>query len=266
MFVVVVTLAGCGGTGGGGSQVKLGRGDSATFVIDGRSVSVTESGRTSVTISGAPELTYSGPVGCAGRYFTTHFVDGVPMLFRYGSEDAYLLIGSDLYHLGGRPARSGGGLTWDTTTDGHQIAIRLGCPEPPNTGPLVAYSTPPACSVLTRAVAAAALGKKVGEPRFIPENPDLTYCEYRSGSADGRLSVGVGTADEIKRVSSWSDQPAIPGLGDEAHGGDASLGLAVVRGKLGVEVTADLGFSADDAKNLAVEQRVASALLAQLPG
>jgi hypothetical protein len=99
--------------------VQYGRGDTATFVIDGRSIKVTESGRASVDVQGAPELHYDGPVGCTGRYFTADFVDRVPMFFRYGSQDAYLLLGSDLYYLGEPPALRGGGLTWNTTTGGH---------------------------------------------------------------------------------------------------------------------------------------------------
>ena len=265
-----LALVGCGGSGAGGSSsIQTGHGDSATFVIDGRSISVTESGRASVTIGGAPELSYSGPVGCSGRYFSTHFVDGVPMLFRYGSQDAYLLIGSDLYYLGGRPQRAGAGLKWDTTTNGHQIAIAVNCPAPPNTGPLMASATPPACGVLTRAIAQTAVRQKVGAPRFVQENPDLSYCEYKSLDTsfrgDRRVSASVATADELAQLSSWA-QPRIAGLGDEAHGGDASLGLAVRKGKLGIEVTADLGFSADAARNLAVEESVARTLLARLPG
>jgi hypothetical protein len=131
----MLAVTGCGSGGQPGSSVRYGRGDTATFVIDGRSIKVTESGRASVDVQGAPELRYDGPVGCPGRYFTADFVDGVPMFFRYGSQHAYLLVGSDLYTLGEPPARGGGGLTWNTTTGGHQIQIRVNCPPPPNTGP-----------------------------------------------------------------------------------------------------------------------------------
>ncbi len=39
-------------------------GDAATFVIDGGTISVVQSGSISVRYSDVPELTYSGPLGC----------------------------------------------------------------------------------------------------------------------------------------------------------------------------------------------------------
>ena len=83
--------------------------------------------------SGAPQLDYDGPLGCAGRYFDTKFSDGVRLLFRYGSDDAYLLVGSDLYYLSGAPRRVGAQLAFDTTVGKHRIAIRVACPLPPRT-------------------------------------------------------------------------------------------------------------------------------------
>jgi hypothetical protein len=238
-----------------------------TFVIDGRTISITQSGTASVKVQGAPEMTYNGPVGCTGRYFTTNFVDGVPMFFRWGSQDAYLLLGSDLYYLGSAPARSGGQLNWDTYTSGHQIHIQVGCAPPPHTGRLTASATPSACGVLTSADAQAAVREQVGAPKFVQENPDLSYCQYKSldksFNGDRRVAVYVATATELAQLSSWQ-QPQIAGLGDETHGGQASDGLAVRKGKLGFELTVDLGFSADNAQNLAAEEAVARRLLARL--
>jgi hypothetical protein len=268
--VLAVALAGCGSapsaqTGAGSG----GRGDSATFGIDGRTISVTQSGRTSVKIEHAPALTYSGPVGCRGRYFTANFSEGVPMFFRYSSRDAYLLVGSDLYYLGGGGRRIGGRLEWDTTSAGHQIRVQISCPPPPPSGPLTASATPGACALLTPSIAASTMHEKAARPTFVQENPDLSYCQYRSidksFNGNRRLAVYVTTARQITGLVSWL-QPKIAGIGDEARGGNASDGLAVRKGKFGIEVDADLGFRADNATDLAAEEQVARELLLRLPG
>jgi hypothetical protein len=268
--IVILLLAGCGSGGSGGSSAIVdGSGDSATFVIDSRTVSVTQSGTTSVRLSGAPELNYSGPVGCAGRFFTADFVSNLRLYFRYSSRDAYLLLGSELYYLGGAPRRHGSQLEWSATVNNRQIAIRVACPPPPPGPPLTASATPGACSLLTAAIATTALREKVGRPKFLQENPELSYCEYKSVdksfNGDRRLAVSVASATELASLSSWS-QPPIAGLGDEAHGGDASIGLAVRKGKLGLEVVADLGVSGSARANLATEESVARKLVAALPG
>lgn len=265
----ILTVAGCGAGGQPGSSVRYGRGDTATFVIDGRSIKVTESGRASVDVQGAPELHYDGPVGCTGRYFTADFVDRVPMFFRYGSQDAYLLLGSDLYYLGEPPVRRPGGLTWNTTTGGHQIRIQVNCAPPRPTGPLTSARTLSACSVLTRAIARATVRQPVGAPNFVQENPSLSYCEYRSLDksfhGNRRVSVSVAAAGVLEQLTSWQ-APNIAGLGDEAHGGQASDGLAVRQRQLGLELTVDLGFGSSNEQNLAAEKTLARTLLARLPG
>jgi hypothetical protein len=82
--------------------------------------------------------------------------------------------------------------------------------------------------------------------------------------ADRGLQVSVGSSGVISQLSPWS-QPVITGIGDQAHGGDPDVGLAARKGKLGVEVVADLGPNANTAMNLAAEKRVALTLVAQLP-
>jgi hypothetical protein len=131
-----IVVCGCGSSGGSGSSSTVGKGDEATFTIDGRTIDVRQSGTAKVEQSAAPQLDYSGPLGCRGRYFDTKFSDGVRLLFRYGSDDAYLLVGSDLYYLGGVPRRVGRRLAFDTTVGPHRISIRVACPPPPRTGPL----------------------------------------------------------------------------------------------------------------------------------
>jgi hypothetical protein len=193
----------------------------------------------------------------------------VPLFFRYGSQDAYLLVGSDLYYLGSPPTRSGGRLIWNTTANGHQIDIQAACPTPPRTGRLTGSATPSACAVLTGAMAQSAVREKVGGAKFVQENPDLSYCKYasldKSFNGDRSVSMYLATAGVLAQLSSWQ-QPPIPGLGDEAHGGSASDGLAVRKGKLGFELTVNGGFSSDNAKDLRTEEALARELLAGLPG
>lgn len=264
-LVVAVTLAGCGSSGS--QPLVLGRGSAATFVINGRTIGVRETGTVSVRSTAAPQLNYSGPVGCAGRYFTANLDSSVRIYFHYGARDAYLLIGSELDYLGEGPVRHGGELEWQTTIKDQPVEVRVRCRVPPAGPRLAVGTTPNACTVLTASIAREALRQRVGRPAFVFENPELTACTYRSRnqtfSGDRRLQVSVGSAAVISLLSSWS-QPKLAGIGDEAHGGDPSIGLAVRHDRLGIEVVADLGPSASDAINLAAEERVARALLARL--
>jgi hypothetical protein len=265
-LAIAMLVAACGSTTGSG--VVTGRGSQATFVINGRTIAIRESGTASVRSSAAPQLNHTGPVGCAGRYFTADLGSGARIYFRYGPRDAYLLIGSELSYLGEGPSRRGSDLEWQTTVQGQPVDIRLRCPTPPP-GPRLAVSTTPnACGVLTASLATAGLRQRVGKPQFVFENPELTACTYRSLDqtfrGDRRLQVSVGSAGVISQLSSWS-QPAIAGIGDEAHGGDPDTGLAARKGGLGVEVVADLGPNATSAMNLAAEKRVASSLMDRLP-
>jgi hypothetical protein len=246
--------------------VTTGHGDAATFVIDGRAIAVQETGSTTVRISGAPEMNYRGPVGCGGRFFTADFGGGVNLYFHYSARDAYLLIGSEEYYLSGGPTRAAGRLRWDHTVNSRHIVIAVSCPRPPaGARPLLVSSVPQACTLLTPGLAAQAISQRVGPPRSVQENPELSYCEYksldRSFRGNRRVAVSVGTVGEITQLSSWS-QPMIPGIGDEAHGGDPSIGLAARAGKRGVEVVVDRGFAASDAANLRAEEAIARRLLA----
>ncbi|HUZ29888.1 MAG TPA: hypothetical protein VMU90_11635 [Solirubrobacteraceae bacterium] len=140
----------------------------------------------------------------------------------------------------------------------------MNCAPPPNTGPL----TLSACSVLTPAIARATVRQPVGAPKFVQENPELSYCQYtsldKSSHGDRRVSVSVASAGVLEQLASWR-APNISGLGDEAHGGQASDGLAVRRGQLGLELTVDLGFDSSNQQNLAAEKTLARTLLARLP-
>ena len=117
-----------GGTGGGGG--------SATFSVDGQTISVQQSGSGSISVPGAPVISYSGPLGCRGHYFTTHLTEHVSMLFRYSARDAYIAIGNDLYHFRQRPRRSRGQLVWDHQFDDRRIRVTVACPLPRGRRPL----------------------------------------------------------------------------------------------------------------------------------
>ncbi|MFL5798422.1 MAG: hypothetical protein ACJ77A_10875 [Actinomycetota bacterium] len=124
---VALALAGC-------VHVPSGSGDTATFSIDGGTISVTQSGTISFSGSGTP-LDYSGPLGCAGRYFSADYTEDIGMNFRYGSRDAYLLVGNDLYHFAHPPTIGDGTLGWKQDFDDRNIAVTVRCGPPPTSTP-----------------------------------------------------------------------------------------------------------------------------------
>jgi hypothetical protein len=129
-------IAGCGATGFKVPNVPSvgagpGRGDAATFVINGGTISVVQSGAISVRYSDVPQLTYSGPLGCRGRYFTADYSEHIRILFHYSAHNAYLLIGQDLYRFGGRPRHRAGRLAWAHRFGDRVLAVTVACPAPP---------------------------------------------------------------------------------------------------------------------------------------
>ena len=107
-------------------------GGSAAFDIDGTTFSVTQSGHISARFPDAPKLTYSGRLGCSGRYFTAHYTEHIMVFFRYTSHDAYLLIdnGADpVFHFATGPRRAGKTLVWDRSFGGRRISVRVTCPK-----------------------------------------------------------------------------------------------------------------------------------------
>jgi hypothetical protein len=133
VVAAVLALAGCAGGGGGA-------GSTATFVVQGTSLTVTESGTVRETFGGDPALSYSGPEGCQGRYFTADIND-IPLTFHYSSQDAYLVYNRTVYHFVTGPRLEAGKLVWDNTFDGDRIVARVACPVPPPSGPLLPASS-----------------------------------------------------------------------------------------------------------------------------
>ena len=108
-----------------------GAGDSATFAVDGQTITVRQSGSISVSTGASSPLTYSGPLGCKGRYFTAHLTEHIRIFFRYSARDAYMLIGTgQLYHFPNRPRRRGGELVWDRAFRDRHITALVRCPTP----------------------------------------------------------------------------------------------------------------------------------------
>jgi hypothetical protein len=116
--------SGHGSDGGGG-------GDVGTFLIDGQRITIQQSGTISVRVGGVPQISYTGPLGCKGRFFSGDVTEHIRFYFRYTRHGAYLYVGNgSLYHFASPPKRSHGGLTWDDTFDGNHIAATVGCPLP----------------------------------------------------------------------------------------------------------------------------------------
>jgi hypothetical protein len=122
----LIALACCGGgsVGGGGA------GSTATFVINGASITVTESGSVKESFGSDPAFAYSGPEGCQGRYFTADIND-IPLTFRYSSQDAYMIYNRTVYHFVMGPQVQGRTLAWEQTFNGDRIVANVSCPSPP---------------------------------------------------------------------------------------------------------------------------------------
>jgi len=116
-------------------SIGPGSGDTATFVVDGGITTVTQSGTITLSGTGTP-LDYSGPLGCKGRYFEADYTDDVSMDFRYSSQDAFLLIGNDLYHFASPPVQGDGVLQWSEDFGDRDIQVKVSCAAPPSSEPL----------------------------------------------------------------------------------------------------------------------------------
>jgi hypothetical protein len=131
-----LALGGCGAVGG--PDIKFPTtpaadaapsGDSATFAIDGQTIFVRQTGSIESSQPDVPQLTYSGPLGCRGRFFTADLTEHVRILFRYTRRSAYLLLTTgDLYTFHFAPPHDGGVLRWDHRfEDGRHIAVAVRC-------------------------------------------------------------------------------------------------------------------------------------------
>jgi hypothetical protein len=101
--------------------------DHVTVIINGQRTTIAQDGSVSVQIDGVPELTYSGPAGCAGHYFTDGESD---IYFRYTPRRAYLLRGNQLYTFNGPPRKGGEDIVWGHRFGVDKITVLANCPLP----------------------------------------------------------------------------------------------------------------------------------------
>jgi hypothetical protein len=238
------------------------RGDTASFDIGGRVISVTESGTATIQQDGAPPIDYSGPLGCAGRYFTTEDANGLPLDFRYSAHDAYLLFAGTLHHLAVGPIRTAKALHWSASIDGARIGVTVDCPLPAAAVPPLSAAFPSACALLTRTIATRVLGHGVGRAQLTRQGSFDTHCSYQTNELD-LISLDVSDAATTRSESSWRS-PAISGLGVPAHAPTPDGSLVAVKGNIGIEVVVGLGGSR--ASDTAAEIRVARVVLANIHG
>lgn len=111
---------------GGCANVEAPR-DHLTVIVNGAQTTIAMAGTISVEIDGAPELTYSGPAGCAGRYFAD--AEG-ETYFRYTARRAYLLRGSRLYRFEESPRPLGVNIAWSHTFGPDKVTVLANCPLP----------------------------------------------------------------------------------------------------------------------------------------
>ena len=120
--IAALALAGCGGID---IDFEAPR-DRMTVIVDGQRTTIAQSGSVDVQIDGVPELSYSGPLGCKGRYFTDSESD---LYFRYDARRAYLLRYDTLFRLG-KPHRAGGQLIWSDAFGETKVTVLVNCPPP----------------------------------------------------------------------------------------------------------------------------------------
>ena len=113
---VMLLLSACSTSmDGSNAKAQAPHGDTATFGIDGSSTQVTESGHADFSLSSSPELTYSGPLGCKGQFFSGSYSEHIGISFRYTAADAEIVLANVAYHLAGPPQQIGDELVWDQT-------------------------------------------------------------------------------------------------------------------------------------------------------
>ena len=119
-------LGGCGGVDVDFGDFEAPH-DHVTFIFNGEQTTIAMDGSVSVQIDGVPELTYSGPAGCAGHYFLD---DESDVYFRYTAKRAYLLRGNQLYTFNSPPRRAGHDIAWDHNFGADKITVLANCPLP----------------------------------------------------------------------------------------------------------------------------------------
>ena len=133
VLLLAASVGGCGGVGVPSIPTfpdfsKQG-GGSASFDMDGVTFQVSQSGSIQTSFGSNP-LSYSGPLGCRGHYFTGHLTENIEVFFRYFPKKAYLLIdnGAEPVYVFGPPARQGRRLVYsDPTPRDRKITVTVDC-------------------------------------------------------------------------------------------------------------------------------------------
>jgi hypothetical protein len=131
--ILALAVGGCGGVPSihVPSIPDISKTGGATFIIDGNSFQVSQSGSIQADFGHPNPLTYSGPDGCAGHYFTADYTEDIQVFFRYSKKRAFLLIdngGSPVYRFG-PPIHTGNRLTFSNPTPSdRRITVIVTCP------------------------------------------------------------------------------------------------------------------------------------------
>jgi hypothetical protein len=133
LLLAILLLAGCGGVPGVSvpSIPDISKTGGASFDIDGNTFQVSQSGSIQADFGHPNPLTYSGPDGCPGHYFTADYTEDIEVFFRYSRKGAYLLIdnGAEPVYRFGPPVDSGSKLVFGNATPrDRRITVVVNCP------------------------------------------------------------------------------------------------------------------------------------------
>jgi hypothetical protein len=133
LVFLALALGGCGGVPSihVPSIPDISKSGGATFIIDGNTFQVSQSGSIQADFGHPNPLTYSGPDGCAGHYFSADYTEDIEVFFRYSKKAAYLLIdnGAEPVYRFGPPVRTGSRLAFtDPTPHDRKITVVVNCP------------------------------------------------------------------------------------------------------------------------------------------
>jgi len=136
--LAAITLGGCGA---GVPDISVpsiptipdmnGTNGSASFNINGVTFTVAQTGSIQASFPESRQITYSGPLGCRGHYFSGSYTQDIDVYFRYFKNDAYLLIdnGAEPVYRFGPPRRQGNLLVFSKPKPaGRRITVEVNCP------------------------------------------------------------------------------------------------------------------------------------------
>lgn len=134
-LAAVVAFSGCG-TGVSVPSISVPditapSGGSATFDINGVTFTMAQTGTIQADFPESKEITYSGPLGCRGHYFSGEYTENIDVYFHYFKDSAYLLIdnGPEPIYRFGPPRRHGDVLLFtNPSRSDREITVAVNCP------------------------------------------------------------------------------------------------------------------------------------------